>query len=188
MATYNTVMKKRNANNDGWDIVLPVSIAENILVGQSQIPLSEYLETKIDKSMIVQNALSTNPDTVASGPALKNVQNQVNTLTNNLAYSSVANVTASNGWTFSESKLYKNPNGDVRFRFRITGVNIIAGSYSYVASYTGVSLTNYTYIGMIASSGGVPKGLATFQLTGGIINVIPSVAVLTSDIIIGNNY
>lgn len=85
MATYNTVMKKRNANNDGWDIVLPVSIAENILVGQSQIPLSEYLETKIDKSMIVQNALSTNPDTVASGPALKNVQDQVNTLTNNKA-------------------------------------------------------------------------------------------------------
>ncbi|SHN68624.1 hypothetical protein [Desulfitobacterium chlororespirans] len=32
MATYNTVIKKRNATNNGWDSVLPITTAENVLV------------------------------------------------------------------------------------------------------------------------------------------------------------
>lgn len=32
MATYNTVIKKRNATNNGWDSVLPITTAENVLI------------------------------------------------------------------------------------------------------------------------------------------------------------
>lgn len=34
MAVYNTVMKKRNAANNEWDSVLPITIAENVLIDE----------------------------------------------------------------------------------------------------------------------------------------------------------
>lgn len=34
MATYNTVLKKRNAADTEWDNVLPITLAENVLIDQ----------------------------------------------------------------------------------------------------------------------------------------------------------
>lgn len=34
MATYNTVIKKRNAANNGWDSILPITTAENVLINE----------------------------------------------------------------------------------------------------------------------------------------------------------
>lgn len=64
------------------------------------------IEERILKSMIVQNALSTNPDTVASGPVAKDLQDQINEQNNNLAevdYSS--EITLLNGATIGRNRL-----------------------------------------------------------------------------------
>ena len=35
MAAYNTIIKKRNAENNGWDSILPVTLAENVLTDEA---------------------------------------------------------------------------------------------------------------------------------------------------------
>lgn len=34
MTTFNTVIKKRNSTNDGWDSILPITTAENVLINE----------------------------------------------------------------------------------------------------------------------------------------------------------
>ncbi len=43
MATYNTVIKKRNATNNGWDSVLPITTAENVLINAEGDTLATHL-------------------------------------------------------------------------------------------------------------------------------------------------
>lgn len=57
---------------------------------------------RIEKIMIVQNAISTNPETVASGPALKAVNDKLTETNNNYAKKVQENwidATLLNGWT-----------------------------------------------------------------------------------------
>lgn len=46
--------------------------------------LDQLIADRIQKSVIVNNALSTNPDTVVAGPVAKSLQDQINTQNNNL--------------------------------------------------------------------------------------------------------
>lgn len=46
MTTYNTVIKKRNATNNGWDSVLPITTAENILINAEGDTLATHLADK----------------------------------------------------------------------------------------------------------------------------------------------
>ena len=43
MATYNTVIKKRNTANDEWDSILPITTAENVLTDESGGTLDSHL-------------------------------------------------------------------------------------------------------------------------------------------------
>lgn len=56
------------------------NLSTKAVIMSNSAEITRLSKNVIDKSMIVQNALSTNPDTVASGVALKNVQDQVNEL------------------------------------------------------------------------------------------------------------
>lgn len=47
--------------------------------------LDQLIADRIQKSMIVNNALSTNPNTVVAGPVAKDLQEQINSLNDNLA-------------------------------------------------------------------------------------------------------
>lgn len=43
MATYNTVIKKRNAANNGWDSILPITTADNVLVDENGRSVKDHL-------------------------------------------------------------------------------------------------------------------------------------------------
>lgn len=46
MSTYNTVIKKRNSSNNGWDSILPITIADNVLMGEGgETVASQLAET-----------------------------------------------------------------------------------------------------------------------------------------------
>ena len=36
MGTYNTLIKKRNSANNGWDSILPITTAENVLIDEDE--------------------------------------------------------------------------------------------------------------------------------------------------------
>ncbi len=44
MSTYNTVIKKRNPQNNGWDSILPITTAENVLVDESGKTVKEFID------------------------------------------------------------------------------------------------------------------------------------------------
>lgn len=43
MATYNTLIKKRNASNTGWDSILPITTAENVLINEQGDTVATHL-------------------------------------------------------------------------------------------------------------------------------------------------
>lgn len=43
MAVYNTIIKKRNTTNDGWDSILPITLAENVLINESGGTVASHL-------------------------------------------------------------------------------------------------------------------------------------------------
>ncbi len=47
MATYNTVIKKRNATNNGWDSVLPITTTENVLVNAEGDTLATHFADNV---------------------------------------------------------------------------------------------------------------------------------------------
>ncbi|MBF4693892.1 hypothetical protein [Fusibacter ferrireducens] len=44
MSTYNTVIKKRNAQNNGWDSILPMTTAENVLVDSEGKSVADHVD------------------------------------------------------------------------------------------------------------------------------------------------
>jgi hypothetical protein len=47
MATYNTVIKKRNAVNNGWDSILPITTAENVLTDEQGGTVATHLAENV---------------------------------------------------------------------------------------------------------------------------------------------
>jgi hypothetical protein len=47
MATYNTVIKKRNAVNNGWDSILPITTAENVLTDEQGGTVATHLAESV---------------------------------------------------------------------------------------------------------------------------------------------
>lgn len=47
MATYNTVIKKRNAANNGWDSILPITTADNVLVDENGRSVKDHLADSV---------------------------------------------------------------------------------------------------------------------------------------------
>lgn len=46
MATYNTVIKKRNAANNGWDSILPITTSENVLINEQGDTVATHMAEK----------------------------------------------------------------------------------------------------------------------------------------------
>lgn len=46
MTTFNTVIKKRNSTNDGWDSILPITTAENVLINEEGDSVATHLAEK----------------------------------------------------------------------------------------------------------------------------------------------
>jgi len=46
MTTFNTVIKKRNPTNDGWDSILPITTAENVLINEEGDSVATHLAKK----------------------------------------------------------------------------------------------------------------------------------------------
>jgi len=46
MTTFNTVIKKRNPTNDGWDSILPITTAENVLINEEGDSVATHLAEK----------------------------------------------------------------------------------------------------------------------------------------------
>lgn len=84
---YQEHIKPKESTNAKTYINYNLSTKAVIMSNSTEI--TGLAKNAIDKSMIVQNALSTNPDTVASGPALKSVQEQVNVINNNLGFKKI---------------------------------------------------------------------------------------------------
>jgi hypothetical protein len=57
MATYNTVIKKRNAANNGWDSILPITTAENVLINEQ----GDTVATHMADDVQITNAGQTEP-------------------------------------------------------------------------------------------------------------------------------
>ncbi|GAU79498.1 hypothetical protein [Fusibacter sp. 3D3] len=53
MSTYNTVIKKRNAQNNGWDSILPITTAENVLVDESGKTVKDYTNIISGKNYLI---------------------------------------------------------------------------------------------------------------------------------------
>lgn len=58
MATFNAVIKKRNSTNDGWDSILPITTAENVLINEEgdsvATHLADYTSFKTDNVLNVK--------------------------------------------------------------------------------------------------------------------------------------
>ncbi|NLK08802.1 MAG: hypothetical protein GX316_08920 [Firmicutes bacterium] len=72
MATYNTVIKKRNALNNGWDSILPITTADNVLLNEQGDTVATELPKKVDK--IEGKGLSTEDYTSAEKSKLAGVE------------------------------------------------------------------------------------------------------------------
>ena len=57
MATYNTRIKKRNASNTGWDSILPITTAENVLINEQ----GDTVATHMADDVQVTNTGQTEP-------------------------------------------------------------------------------------------------------------------------------
>ena len=56
MTTYNTTIKKRNPTNTGWDSILPITTAENVLVnGTGETVASQLIELVPNKEVTTIN-------------------------------------------------------------------------------------------------------------------------------------
>lgn len=60
MATYNTLIKKRNASNTGWDSILPITTAENVLINEQGDTVATHMAeyTKYHNTAGTANALT----------------------------------------------------------------------------------------------------------------------------------
>jgi len=70
MATYNTVIKKRNATNNGWDSVLPITTAENVLINAEGDNLATHFADFTQQIPYAVTAGSANTYTTSTTPAL----------------------------------------------------------------------------------------------------------------------
>lgn len=56
MTTYNTVIKKRNPANDGWDTILPITTADNVLINEEGDTIATHLaETTTHISFVTRD-------------------------------------------------------------------------------------------------------------------------------------
>ena len=78
MTTYNTVMKKRNANNDGWDNILPITTVENIVNMPESFPANGGNANTVGG----KSASDFAPAGFGLGGAAKHVSGDVNDLVN----------------------------------------------------------------------------------------------------------
>lgn len=62
MATYNSVIKKRNSANNGWDTILPVTTADNVLIGEGGESVASAL-ADITNDVDGETYLGVNTDT-----------------------------------------------------------------------------------------------------------------------------
>lgn len=72
MATYNTVIKKRNAQNNGWDSILPITTADNVLLNEYGDTVASELPKKVDK--VEGKGLSTEDYTTAEKNKLAEIE------------------------------------------------------------------------------------------------------------------
>lgn len=79
MATYNTVIKKRNTLNNGWDSILPITTADNVLLNEQGDTVATELPKKVDK--IEGKGLSTEDYTSAEKSKLAGVEAGANNYT-----------------------------------------------------------------------------------------------------------
>jgi len=96
MATYNTRIKKRNASNTGWDSILPITTAENVLIneqGDTVIPLA----TTANATYYVNASTGSDEnDGSASDKAFKTINkalNQIPQIVNHIITINIANGT-----------------------------------------------------------------------------------------------
>jgi len=79
MATYNTVIKKRNPNNTGWDSILPITTATNVLLNESGDTVATELANKVDK--VSGKGLSTEDYTTTEKTKLAGIESGANKYT-----------------------------------------------------------------------------------------------------------
>lgn len=53
MATYNTLIKKRNASNTGWDSILPITTAENVLINEQGDTVATHMADGVHQKVSV---------------------------------------------------------------------------------------------------------------------------------------
>jgi hypothetical protein len=72
MATYNTVIKKRNAANTGWDSILPITTAENVLINEQGDTVATHMaEDAIHRKIIYWDGTGDQPATVNGDMLIK---------------------------------------------------------------------------------------------------------------------
>lgn len=55
MTTFNTVIKKRNSTNDGWDSILPITTAENVLINEEGDTVATHLAKSTQQAHLAKN-------------------------------------------------------------------------------------------------------------------------------------
>ncbi|CDX04138.1 hypothetical protein DesLBE_1942 [Desulfitobacterium sp. LBE] len=108
MATYNTVIKKRNATNNGWDSVLPITTAENVLINAEGDTLATHLADFTQQIPYAVTAGSANAYTAATTPALPALVAGVAIAVKIHAANTGA---ATLNWNGKGAKSIKNPDG-----------------------------------------------------------------------------
>lgn len=67
MATYNTVIKKRNAANNGWDSILPITTADNVLVDENGRSVKDHLADNTIHRRIILSDQDADSDLMQNG-------------------------------------------------------------------------------------------------------------------------
>lgn len=72
MGTYNTVIKKRNAANTGWDSILPITTAENVLINEQGDTVATHMaekasDTNLGHVKVDGTTITVNENGVISG-------------------------------------------------------------------------------------------------------------------------
>lgn len=75
MGTYDTIIKRRNNNNDGWDVFLPFTIAKNVLFNDGENDVEETLLKLLSSKYVDLNFSAIAMGKSNSSPDIINLSN-----------------------------------------------------------------------------------------------------------------